>query len=236
MTRKIGIIGGLGPLATTHFLNLFFCNYQKFYSPKRDQDFPEISVEFACQTPDRTSYIIGKSKHNPAISMINSLKKLEYLKADLIAIPCNTAHFFFEELEKQKLSETKIIHMIDETAKFCYEAGYKKPLLLATFGTFFSGIYEKSFNKFGIELTAPNEQDKAAIMNLIYNEIKVGKVSFAGLGNITDKYQNDCDVCILGCTELPLISSAIKMPVIDPMIILCNSLIANCGVTKALKR
>ncbi len=227
MTKKIGIIGGLGPLATTHFLNLFFYNYQKFYDPKRDQDFPEISVEFACHTPDRTAYLIGKSNQNPAISMINSLKKLEYLEADLIAIPCNTAHFFFEELEKQKLGETKIIHMIDEAAKFCYEAGYTKPLLLATIGTFISGLYEKSFSKFGIEIKVPNEPDKAAIMNLIYSEIKVGKTNSVGLSNITAKYQNDCDVCILGCTELPLISSTIKMPVIDPMLILCNSLIAN---------
>lgn len=227
MTRKIGIIGGLGPLATTHFLNLFFCNYQKLHDPKRDQDFPEISVEFACHTPDRTSYIIGQSNQNPAVSMVNSLKKLEYLKADLIAIPCNTAHFFLDELEKQKLGETKIINMIDETAKFCYEAGYTKPLLLATLGTFISGLYEKSFNQFGIELKVPNEQDKTAIMNLIYGGIKVGNGNSVGLSNIADKYQNDCDVCILGCTELPLISSTIKMPVIDPMLVLCNSLITN---------
>lgn len=227
MTRKIGIIGGLGPLATTHFLNLFFDNYQKLHDPKRDQDFPEISVEFACHTPDRTSYIIGQSKQNPAVSMVNALKKLEYLKADLIAIPCNTAHFFFDELEKQKSGATKIINMIDETAKFCYEAGYTKPLLLATIGTFISGLYERSFNKFSIELKVPNEQDKSVIMSLIYSGVKVGKHNDVGLGDVTDKYQNDCDVCILGCTELPLIASTIKMPLIDPMLILCNSLITH---------
>ncbi len=226
MTRKIGIIGGMGPLATVHFLNLFFYNYQKFHDSKKDQDFPEMSVEFACHTPDRTSYIIGQSNQNPAKSIITALKKLEDIEADLIAIPCNTAHFFFEELEKKKLGDTKIIHMIDETAKFCHEVGYKKPLLLASTGTFTSGLYEKSFNKFAIELKVPNADDQITIMNLI-RETKVGKGDSIRLKNITDKYQNGCDVCILGCTELPLISSAITTPVIDPMLILCNSLISN---------
>jgi aspartate racemase len=229
--KKIGVIGGLGPFATIQFIDLLFQFFAKTHLPRSDQDFPEVSVEFACQTPDRTSYIIGNSKNNPLQSLTNCLERLETAEANIIAIPCNTAHFFLDDLMKCKKKNTVIVNMIEETAKFCYDNNYRKPLLLATLGTIQSKIYEKTFKKFGLDILTTNEEESEAIMDLIYNDkngLKTGNFSHDNaekLQRIISKYQKKFDVCILGCTELPLASSALTTPTINPMEVLCHAII-----------
>lgn len=230
MTKpKLGILGGLGPLATVGFQKIFFDTYQKIYHPKKDQDFPEISVEFACHTPDRTPYILGNSSVSPLEQLIKALKNLENSGCSIIVMPCNTAHFFIDDLQKAKSPNTRIINIVEQTALACQKLYLKQPLLLATTGTFASGLYEKYFKIHNLNLTIPDDGDKKELMNIIYSSSGV-KVGFASeenaikLNAIVDKYSNQIDSVILGCTELPLISQKIIQPKLESMAITCNLL------------
>jgi aspartate racemase len=225
--KKIGVIGGLGPLATNYFLNLFFAHWQKVLAPRRDQDFPEMAVEFACQTPDRTAFIIGDSDENPLPKLILALRSLEKSGCNIIVIPCNTAHFFIKALNEAKLPETRIVDMVEETAARCVNEGLGRVLLLATRGTITSQIYKNAFVKLGSDLLVPGPEDIDAVMRLIYGEsgIKAGNFGAKNaekLAQIAAKYTNLADACILGCTELPLIAQNISMVKIDPMLVLAE--------------
>lgn len=235
--NKIGILGGLGPFATISFTNLLFSHFQKIYSPKKDQDFPEISVEFTCKTPDRNAFILGNSVKNPLEKLIIALRNLENCGCNIIAIPCNTAHFFIDDLNEAKLPTTKIVNMVEETALRCLKNGYKKPLLLATKGTINSNLYKNYFTKFSGDLLIPTAEDIDAVMEIIYgrNGVKVGNLGLDNakkLKEISDKYAGESDIIILGCTELPLVSYEIKTPTvsyeiktptIDPMMVLAEA-------------
>ena len=219
---KIGIIGGLGPLATAKFmemLNKKLSNYDNEY---------EIVVIDDPTTPDRTSYILDNSQENPINSILEMLKKLELFNCDLIVMPCNTASYFYKEIT----SNTNIlfINIVEETVKYLNSLNIKKVGLLATEGTIKSKIYEELLNEYGIELVLPNNKNQNIISSIIYDGIKSGKhidlQNFYAI--INNLKQQKCEKIILGCTELSALKEIynIKKPIlIDAMDVLVNSTI-----------
>ena len=113
--KTLGVIGGLGPMATAYFLQLV----TQMSDAKTDQDHMEIIMLSKPSIPDRTKYIIGQSADNPVGEMILAGKKLKEDGADLIAIPCITAHYFHDELEKEMASFYTEGLVEKETRKFC---------------------------------------------------------------------------------------------------------------------
>ena len=109
--KKLGVIGGLGPLATEYFYSLI----NKMTDANRDQDHIEMIIYSKPSIPDRTGYILGKSKENPIIPMIEVGRILGELGVDYIAIPCITGHNFYEVLASE--IRVPIIHMVKETAR-----------------------------------------------------------------------------------------------------------------------
>ena len=108
----LGIIGGLGPMATAYFLQLI----TEMTDASCDQEHIEILVHSKPQIPDRTSYILGKNEENPVTEMIRIGKKLSKQGAEVLAIPCITAHFFQREMEDAL--GVPIINAIEETALY----------------------------------------------------------------------------------------------------------------------
>ena len=219
---KIGIIGGLGPLATAKFmemLNKKLSNYDNEY---------EIVVIDDPTTPDRTSYILDNSQENPINSILEMLKKLELFNCDLIVMPCNTASYFYKEIT----SNTNIlfINIVEETVKYLNSLNIKKVGLLATEGKIKRKIYEELLNEYGIELVLPNNKNQNIISSIIYDGIKSGKhidlQNFYAI--INNLKQQKCEKIILGCTELSALKEIynIKKPIlIDAMDVLVNSTI-----------
>jgi aspartate racemase len=113
-SQRVGVIGGLGPLATVKFQEIFFENFRNQCGTTSDQDFPELVVIHDCKTPDRTAYILDKTKPDPTPHLQKSLSELERLGCDLIVIPCNTAHYFIGRLQKNK--DTEIVNIIEQAA------------------------------------------------------------------------------------------------------------------------
>lgn len=98
-TKMVGIIGGMGPHASNRFMEIFY-NYK---SQAIESNYPRLILDSNTQIPSRVKAIFGKSK-SPALAMINSAKKLQQYGCHAIAIPCNTAHAWHEEIKKGKYS------------------------------------------------------------------------------------------------------------------------------------
>lgn len=204
----LGIVGGMGPLATCEL----FKRIIELTDAGEDQEHLHIIIDNNTKIPDRTRYIIGDGE-DPRIELTRSIIKLESMGVDYIAIPCNTAHYFYDDIVKY--TKVKILNMIDETVNFLKENNPKDKyyLLLSTEGTYKTGIYEKYFNSSGLNILTPNDEDKKTIMKWIYG-VKSSdfNVSLEDVESLIDKYTGGKDIpIIIGCTELSVLIEKIGL-------------------------
>jgi aspartate racemase len=242
--RKLGIIGGLGPFATIEFLDKFYNLYRQTYTPKKDQDFPNVSIEMACSTPDRTSFILGKDYSvNPKDSLKESIIKLLQLGANTVFCPCNTVYYFLEDafnevkaLTNYNTDDLILISPIKEAAEFImqnfYNKAMQKPvLILGTDGTIFANTYKTEFLKHGINVLYPDADMQDAVMKIIYSNeygIKLnGKNNKAceELKKVLKFYQYKSSLALLACSELPICYNSKDELVFDPIEIACYKLV-----------
>ena len=108
----IGILAGMGPKSTGPFVDTVVAECQTIYGAKHDMDFPHMMI-YSCPTPFYMDRPIDHEAMKKAI--IEGAQKLESTGASFIAMPCNTAHLYFEELQ-QSLS-IPILNIVDETLK-----------------------------------------------------------------------------------------------------------------------
>jgi aspartate racemase len=203
---KLGVLGGVGPAATVDFLQKVVRNTPAH----RDQDHLKVLVEQNPQIPDRTEHLLGKGP-DPTLALYATCKKLQAGEADLIAIPCNTAHAFIELIQPHL--DIPIINMLTVTVSHVREAfpALQDVGLLATTGTLSSGIYHRALQKEGLREVVPPPALQARMMNAIYGPqgIKAGFTSGQCVEDIhavlDDLASRGVEVVILGCTELPLL-------------------------------
>lgn len=194
--HMLGIIGGMGPLADITFLE----KLHTVDGARSDSDYIPVLYDGNCLRPDRSDYLTAKSKYSPRQSLLNSLRALENAGADIIALPCNTAHFWYPYLCRKKRRCTVILNMVQDTCRECYVREYKTVCLLATTGTYRKNLYSEYLFRYGVDLVIPSDRQKERISELIL-EIKRGKrIPITELeGELSDI---KCDAFILGCTEL----------------------------------
>jgi len=223
----LGILGGLGPMSSVYFYKLITAHTQA----ARDQEHIDIILSSRASTPDRTDYIMGKSKESPLPYMVEDALRLEAYGADLIVIPCNTAHYFIDEVRRSV--QVPVPSIIEETAAYIKQCGYKKAGIMATQGTVVSGSYQQKLAQLGIDWEIPGETEQEYLHRLIYNDIKSGKDPDISLFSavVEDLQKKGCDVLILGCTELSLIreTDGMEIPFADALKILAHRAIELCG-------
>lgn len=231
--KLLGILGGLGPMSTVYFYELL----TSMTKAERDQDHIDIVISSRATTHDRTAFIMGDSQDNPLDMMIPDAKKLVEFGADVIAIPCNTAHYFYESLAKE--INVPILNIIEESVKYLKKEGIKKLGLLATDGTVKSGTYTKYCAAHDIECIVPDEVRQARIMEIIYGQVKCGKpVDMESFYEIAHHMRTlGCERLILGCTELSLIkkNEGLEDFYVDSLYCLALSTITACGKSIADK-
>jgi aspartate racemase len=230
--KTIGILGGMGPEATACFFELVVKNT---YAEK-DQDHLKIIVVSFPQIPDRTRAILYGGE-NPVPCLIKALRALEKAGAELVAIPCLTAHYYLPELRKK--TRLKIISLLEETALYIKSnfPQVKKVGLLATEGTIATGIFQKALSRKKIEVLIPSPSDQTKIMEAIYGEKGI-KAGFTGsrpariLRMVADGLQKKgAKAIIAGCTEIPLAlkQKNLDLPLINPLMVGARVLIKKAG-------
>ncbi|HSJ39110.1 MAG TPA: amino acid racemase [Planococcus sp. (in: firmicutes)] len=225
--KTLGIVGGVGPLATM-FIGEMIVRRTK---AAKDQDHVNSIITNNTEIPDRTAFIMGDSDENPVPIMIADMERLTSIGAEIVIIPCNTAHTFYEEL--QQGTAVPIIHMIRETMKRAADQGAIKVGILATTGTVTSGVYQQAAKEFGMEPILPNGETQEKVMSIIYDNVKAGKVADRDKWRDIKNYMEaqGCDRITLGCTELSIVKKELGLPefYLDSLIVLAETAILSCG-------
>ena len=240
----IGILGGMGTQA-----GLDFCNKLAVLNRgKIDQEYPLFLLYNKSNIPGRpesigsqTKNLLNKStnktsreKYNKVLkSLLKGCKLLEKNKCKFIVIPCNTAHYWFDDLQNK--INIPIISMPKEVFKFTIKKCRKnsKVGLLATEGTLKTGVYKKFFEK-DYQLIEPSQKIQKLSVNKAIRLVKMGNVKAAAKAikpAIDFLIKMKCKKIILGCTELPIAIFAFKSfknvksskVFLDPNLILAHS-------------
>lgn len=224
---RLGVIGGLGPMATAYYLELVV----RMTDVKRDQDHPEIIIANIPSIPDRTAFILGNSQEDPLGPMVEIGNQLKIMGATVVATPCITAHYFHEAL--QEGIGLPLIHAIRATADALSAMGIRKVGLMATDGTVQSGIFQRQIEAQGMELVLPSEKGQKGVMTLIYDQVKAGLEPDLALFNTirNELCGNGAEVVVLGCTELSMLKKEYDLGdgVLDALEVLAKESVLACG-------
>ena len=244
----IGILGGMGTQAGLDFCNKLavlnrgkidqeyplFLLYNKSNIPGRPESIGSQTKNLSNKSTNKTS----KEKYRKVLkSLLKGCKLLEKNKCKFIVIPCNTAHYWFEDLQSK--INIPIINMPKEVFRFTKKKCKKnsKVGLLATEGTLKTGVYKKFFER-DYQLIEPSQKIQKLSVNKAIKLVKMGNVKSAAKAikpAIDTLIKMKCKKIILGCTELPIAIFAFKSfknvksskVFLDPNLILAHSAMVN---------
>ena len=220
---KLGVIGGMGPLATVKFYDKVVLNTDAH----NDNEHIDLVVLNHSTMPDRTRCIIEKKD----LEFLNVIKKdleiLDNIGVDVVAIPCNTSHYFYDEFSKY--TNLKIINMIEETILEIKRRGVKQVAVYGTIGTLNSKVYDKYAQKYGIEVKELSTDDKNSVMDIIYNIKETNNLENKEFIEILNKYCDKDTIGIIACTELSLLDICKSVNTIDALDVLVNKSIELSG-------
>lgn len=230
--KRLGIIGGMGPKATAVFMDMLVDHTEAV----RDQDHIDMVVLNHASLPDRTAVILSGEKERFLTVVEKDIRLLEHVGVANIAIPCNTSHYFYQDM--QAMTSIPIINMVDETLQEIarrFERGSKIGVL-ATNGTLRSGIYRQTCDQYGMRYHDISDEMQAEVMGIIYDDVKRdNNVSPDKLEAIVRRLieEGECQCVILACTELSCISlgEAAQARCIDAMDVLVKRSIELSGKT-----
>lgn len=201
---KIGMIGGVGPESTVDYYQRLIKLYQKNVS---GDDYPEIIINSINMTA-MLKFVSGKYWDGLTGMLADAIRALQNAGADLAFIASNTPHIVFEQV--RRVSPIPLVSIVDATRMEAKKLGLKKVGLLGTLFTMQSSYYQAEFDKSGIAMLVPNEEEQRYIQQKLFSEIENGvflEETRNGLLKIVKRLIADesIDGVILGCTELPLI-------------------------------
>jgi aspartate racemase len=210
--HTVGILGGMGPAAGADFVRLFVqacANYQSLQGqPVRDQGFPEHWLA-QVPVPDRSHALHDAQQggHQPLEPMLQALGRLAALGARSIAIACNTAHAWHSQLQS-RFPQLEVLHMAQEVATRLAGQGVREAALMATEGTYRTGLYESALQRAGVHCHTPTVPERARIMQGIYEGVKADNLPLAQqcFGEVASSLvqRHGAVTLVLGCTEIPL--------------------------------
>ena len=201
--KRLGVLGGMGPKATSVFVDQVI----EHTVADCDQDHIDMVVLNHATLPDRTTVILEGRGERFLQAVERDIRLLEHAGVDHIAIPCNTSHYFYDDM--QRMTAIPIINMVEETLEETarrFGSGARIGVL-ATYGTLRSGIYRTACERRGMRYREPDEAMQRRVMDIIYNDIKRGRLNVSGFEDIVGRLVDEegCDAVIIACTELSLI-------------------------------
>lgn len=233
--KTLGIIGGVGPLATMLLGEMIV----KRTKASADQEHMHFIIDNDTRIPDRTAYILDREQPNPLPVMVQDAGKLVSAGVDVICVPCNTAHYFYDELADN--TAVPILHMIRETANKVKNLQAKKVGVLGTKGTLSTNLYQDALREVGIEPVVPDDAVQDLLMEIIYDYVKAGSsITREMWSKVEDAIMaQGCDHVILGCTELSIVNRELSLDqdarYVDALVTLADRTIEYCGYELAQK-
>ena len=219
----------MGPQAT----NTFYQYVIDRTDARTDQEHVNALILSDSGVPDRTQAILGTEEQREAVyqRLLADARLLEGAGCTVIAVPCNTSHYFADRLQREL--SIPLMNMIRLTAAAMKKRGCRRVGLLATDGTVRTGIYQAECAAQGLEGVVPGPEAQALTMSIIYDEIKRGekgsREKFARIDR--DLRDRGCDGAVLACTELSVYKDYHGVPelYLDAMDVLAEESIRACG-------
>ena len=227
--KVLGVIGGMGPLATQLFYKMVIENTQAH----KDQEHINMVILNHATMPDRTRAILDGKLDELLHKLQEDAEFLQNSGADYIAIPCNTSHVLIEELQ-QKI-HIPIINMIRVTAERIHKRYGKgaKVGIMGTDGTIKMGLYSQVCCELGLIPVIPSPENQKRVMKLIYEGIKDGgPIDYMDFENVEQQFRDEeCDCVIMACTELSCFKEQYQLSdyFVDAMEELARESILLCG-------
>jgi len=225
--RTLGVIGGLGPLATALFLELVI----QMTDAACDQEHLDMVIFNTPSIPDRTRFLLGLSADSPLPGMVRIGRALAADGCHCIAVPCITAHAFYRELSEAV--DRPVLHAVRETARHLREAGVSTAGIAATDGTLATGLFQAEFAAVGIRAVVPSPDAQRQVMSIIYDDVKAGRPADLGkFDAVSDELRRGgAEAVVLGCTELSLVKREreIGPGYLDAMEVLAVESVKACG-------
>ncbi len=200
MKKTIGVIGGMGPAATWDLT----AKLTELTRAACDQDHLHVIADCNTAIPDRTAAILHGGA-DPTPELIKTARQLEAAGAEILIMPCNTAHYFYDAVAASV--SVPVLHMPREAAAALKAAGVKTAGVLATDGTVQSGVYEKALAQAGVRAVYPSPAMQEQVMRLIYQGVKARAVPLSSIpvrDILRDLRDRGAEKFVLACTELPL--------------------------------
>ncbi|MFQ6024369.1 MAG: aspartate/glutamate racemase family protein [Acidiferrobacterales bacterium] len=199
---RLGVLGGMGPLATADFLRKIIAATPA----ERDQDHLPVVVYSVPQIPDRLGPILRGAGESPLPAMIEGMQTLEAAGADYVAIPCVTAHHWYEAL--RRATKVPILHIADATCTALNERGVAtdKVGVLATAATLQSGFFQTRLRAGGYQTVIPSEREMQELVLPAIACVKRGDMAGArdlALQAVERLLARDVKTIVFACSELP---------------------------------
>ena len=198
MKKTIGILGGMGPLATADLYRMIV----ELTRADCDNDHIRVYIDSNAAIPDRTAAIL-RGGRDPVPEMLSALRNLEKCGADCVIMPCNTAHYFLPRLQKE--TELPILNMPAIAAARCCELfPGKRACILATKGTLESGVYARALEQEGVAFMTPEEAERDELMRLIYDVVAARGAARERGGLFYPRLHRAADPFARACRPRPL--------------------------------
>ena len=199
--KRLGIFGGMGPAASAEFVNRLIAQ-----TPATcDQEHIPFVLWNNPQIPDRSTSLRNQDDR-PLLFLLEGIQILKAARCDLIVIPCNTAHFWYDDMIKLKVP---IVHIVDSVADALQDAGVAAGTIgvMGTQATVELGLYQYKLNKAGWTCIVPTKEEMDTLVQPAINLIKSGNMSQAYdmfMTVIDSLISRGATAVVLGCTEIPL--------------------------------
>jgi len=234
MQKALGILGGMGSLATAGFMTKVIENTKA----EKDQNHLRIYVDCHPQIPNRVEAIFNGGE-SPASAISESIKKLESVGAEIIAMPCITAHAFYSEFVKS--ASVPFLYLPDIAASACaHDYPGEVAGVLSTAATAETRLLLSQMDRYNLPYITPNNSEQDVLSKLI-DDVKANNdiaLMVSEFSKVLDAMKNrGARYFVLGCTELPLIAAhcpADNYTFLDTTLELAKASILSCGGTVKL--
>lgn len=221
--KVIGVLGGLGPWATLDF----FEKILRLTPARRDQEHLRVIIDSNAKIPDRSPAILGRGE-DPTPALVATAANLERAGAEVLVIPCNTAHAFYDAVAASV--SIPVLHIMEEVVAAARRdrPEVRRVGVLATRATIVARLYHQAFARIGVEVLTPDAAGQDVITEVIYG-VKAGtqgpEATAAVAGVARRLIALGAEAIVLGCTELPFVlrPGDVEVPVLDSNLILAQA-------------
>jgi aspartate racemase len=227
--KMLGVLGGMGPLASAQFM----LRLTLLTPASRDQDHIPAVLWSDPRVPDRTRGRCAGGD-DPLPWLLRGIEALKRAGCGAIAIPCNTAHGWYDAM--QEAAEMPILHIVDAAAAELRRCGIGPATIgvMGTQGTLGMRLYQDRLHSQGWDCIVPTNDEMATLVTPAIAEVKANRVAeaYAPLAEVVNRLATrGAAAVVLGCTEIPLgiqagPQDALHVPVIDTIDALARAAIA----------